>query len=469
MSDPAPTEWHPLCSAALDGTITGPEKARFATLLKTSAEARQLWFLYTDNECGLAELKQQRSAPQVALSKPRSRWLAWRPLAAAAAAMVAMVAMVALAGGWWLSSRPATTAEVVARFGALQDCRWVNAGMRVAPGDGVHRGQRVELSAGRAEVVFGSGAVVTLIGPCVFDAESAKGGFLMLGQIKTLAATPESKGFTVRTRTARFVDVGTEFVAGASADGQSRVDVTSGEVLVHLDGIKAPHRLRKGDALSIEAGSAQVMVRIESGDETPAFHVPSIEPPSDRDYADAKQGHAVMLSTPGARLSGGRGASGPLELLLDGKGQSRADAPEESVFFQDGPAGLLLLDLGQAVTISRINTYSWHQHGLLAGNRIRAVQKFTLYGFAGDERPAVDGPLTEAGWVPIARVNSDDFFGVVKLLDRPAQQACSISGAHGTIGRYRYLLWETQPSFYPNLNFLNHTFYGEFDVYAEPR
>jgi hypothetical protein len=457
MSDPAPLEWHRLFSAALDDTITEAEKTQLAILLKSSAEARQLWFLYHDNECGLAELK-QRSVTGTALSRHRARWFQWRPLAAAAA--------VAMFAGWWLLSSTPDHPEVVARFGALQDCRWVNASMRVAKGDEVHQGQRVELSAGRAEMVFGSGAVVTLIGPCVFDAESAKGGFLMLGQIKTLAATPESKGFTVRTRTARFVDVGTEFVAGASADGQSRVDVTSGEVLVHLDGIKAPHRVRKGDALSVEAGSAQVTVRIESGDETPAFRFPTIEPPSDRDYADAKQGHAVMRLARGALLSGGPGASGPLERLLDGKGQSRADAPEESVFFQDGTSGLLLLDLGSAVAISKINTYSWHQHGLFAGNRIRAVQKFTLYGFAGDEPPAVDGPLTETGWVPIARVNSDDFFGVVKLLDRPAQQACSISAAQGIIGRYRYLLWEVQPSFF---NGLNNTFYGEFDVYAERR
>ena len=458
MSDPAQIEWHRLFSAALDDTITEVEKTQLATLLKTSAEARQLWFLYNDNECGLAELK-QRSVTRVTFSEHRSHWLQWGSLAAAAVAMFV---------GWWLLRSDRT--EVVARFGALQDCRWVNAMMRVAKGDGVHRGQRVELSAGRAEMVFGSGAVVTLIGPCVFDAESAKGGFLMLGQLKALANTPESKGFTVRTRTARFVDVGTEFVAGASADGQSRVDVTSGEVLVHLDGIKAPHRLRKGDALSVEAGSAQVMVRIESGDRTPAFRFPTIEPPSDRDYADAKQGHAAIHLSRGALQPNEPGASGPLEKLLDGKGQSKADAPEESVFFQDGPAGLLLLDLGRAVAISKINTYSWHQHGLSAGNRVRAVQKFALYGFGGDEPPGVDGPLAEAGWVPIARVNSDDFFGVVKLLDRPAQQVCSISAAQGTIGRYRYLLWEAQPSFYPDLNGLNNnTFYGEFDVYAEPR
>lgn len=89
MNDPAHHEWHRLFSAALNGIITDAEKAQLATLLKTSAEARHLWFVYHDNECGLAELK-QRLAVVAPLPSPaaRSRWLSWRPLAAAAAGVV---------------------------------------------------------------------------------------------------------------------------------------------------------------------------------------------------------------------------------------------------------------------------------------------------------------------------------------------------------------------------------------------
>ena len=66
------------------------------------------------------------------------------------------------------------------------------------------------------------------------------------------------------------------------------------------------------------------------------------------------------------------------------------------------------------------------------------------------------------------RVNTDEFVRVVNRLDRPAQQGCSITSATGAIGRYRYLLWDVQPSRHPDFKRLNNSFYGEFDVYAQP-
>ncbi|HEY1051835.1 MAG TPA: hypothetical protein VGE39_18820 [Prosthecobacter sp.] len=82
--DPVPKEWHDLFSAALNGTATDAEKSRLAEVLKNNASARQLWFLYNDNECGLAELKQPLTVAQTA----RTAWFSWRPLTAAAAGIV---------------------------------------------------------------------------------------------------------------------------------------------------------------------------------------------------------------------------------------------------------------------------------------------------------------------------------------------------------------------------------------------
>jgi len=281
------------------------------------------------------------------------------------------------------------------------------------------------------------------------------------------AATPESKGFTVHTRTARVVDVGTEFVAAAAADGQSRIDVTSGEVYVVVDGVKTVHRLKTGDAFSVEAGTSKVLVRIESGTGTAAFQFRTIEPPSHQDYADASRGFAKIDVVAGSLHVTAPVPSGPVDVLLDGRGQSKADSPAESAFFDDNATGLLLLDLGQPITISKINSYSWHQNRLIE-NRVRAVQKFTLFGHAGDGLLSLDGAFADHGWTQIARVNSDDFFRVVQPIDRPTQQACSITGAHGAIGRYRYLLWQAEPTQTLNLLHFNNTFYAEFDVYGEP-
>jgi hypothetical protein len=454
-------ERNELIDALLAGDISEPDLLRLEAELSVDSAARKAYYdrvLLSQALAEAAKSFQTKQAP--AVTTHRSIWMQWPSLAAAAAVLLGLAI-------WWLPSPSIRRGGIVAHFGALQECRWVDVKTLHAQGDGVHRGQRVELSSGRADLVFASGAVVTLLGPCIFEVESANGGFLLLGQMKTVAATPESKGFTVRTRTALVVDLGTEFVTSASADGQSRVEVASGEVDVHLAGVREPQRLRKGDALSVEAGSAQVIARLESGDETPAFRFPSLEPPSDRDAADQSQGRASIRVVKGTLAVTHVDGSAPPQALLDGHAQTRADSPEESVYFTNNVDGMLLLDLSRAISIDRINSYSWHQNGVFADQRVRAVQKFTLYGFAGDQPPSADGRLTESGWTLIARVNSDEFFRVAAPSDRPAQQACSITGAHGPVGRYRFLLWELLGTQGPNTKDTNPTFYGEIDVHEK--
>jgi hypothetical protein len=110
------------------------------------------------------------------------------------------------------------------------------------------------------------------------------------------------------------------------------------------------------------------------------------------------------------------GSASP-QALLDGHAQTRPDSPEESVYLANNVDGMLLLDLSRAISI--------------------------------------------------ARVNSDEFFRVAAPSDRPAQQACSITGAHGPVGRYRFLLWELQGTQGPNTKDTNPTFYGEIDVHEK--
>lgn len=97
MSDPTRDEWHRLFNAALNGTLTASERPQLAALLKSSAEARQLWYLYHDNECGLSELKTAaataaaRGAMLAPVDVPPRRrtspWLQWRSLTSAAAGL----------------------------------------------------------------------------------------------------------------------------------------------------------------------------------------------------------------------------------------------------------------------------------------------------------------------------------------------------------------------------------------------
>lgn len=374
------------------------------------------------------------------------QWRRWLPTAAAAALLI-------LAAGLWWKGIQVPKRQLVARFGELVDCRWVDASVRVLPGDAIANGQRIELSAGSVEVLFNTGAKLKLVGPAIVEMRMENSVFLTLGEARLVAETEAAKGFVVETPSSRFVDISTAFTATVSPDGLSRLEVTEGEV--DVEGIGKSSRLKAGETLYVEPGVRRIITRIEPGEGTADFRFPTIPPPSRKDFADQALGNSRIGVVHG-KLQLEPKRSGSASVLIDGVGQAKQDSPSESAFFRARPGGGFLMDLGRSVSINRINTYSWHQHERIEEHRERARQRFVLYGYAGDEPPDLEMPPQQSGWTRIARVNSDQFFRVNERLDRPAQQACSISAAEGNIGRFRYLLWEVRES----------TFYGEFDVYA---
>jgi hypothetical protein len=85
MKIDSPPECHRLFNAAINDQLSEAERVQLATVLKASPEARQLWFLYQDNECSLTELKPRLQVKSQREKVPR---LSWRPLTAAAAGLV---------------------------------------------------------------------------------------------------------------------------------------------------------------------------------------------------------------------------------------------------------------------------------------------------------------------------------------------------------------------------------------------
>ncbi|TLD70855.1 hypothetical protein FEM03_11150 [Phragmitibacter flavus] len=86
---PTPDEWHRLFNAALNQTLTPIDKESLSTLLKSNADARQLWFLYNDNECSLAEIRHVIPAPLLKTSaRTRTSSLSLNPLMSAVAGLV---------------------------------------------------------------------------------------------------------------------------------------------------------------------------------------------------------------------------------------------------------------------------------------------------------------------------------------------------------------------------------------------
>lgn len=410
-------------------------------------------------------------------------WHAW-VLRGGAAAAIAFIASL------WLArpadrapptpaEQPAATVarEIIGAFAELESVVWVAADASVRHGDPVRAGERIELASGSLQIDLDNGATVRLVGPTIFEIESRLSAVLTMGRARVTADTPESKGFTVHTRTGRIVDLGTEFVAEALSDGRCRIGVTSGEVRFHPTNSVAGEVLRAGDLMEVEPGQRQVVTRIEQGDESPAFVFPTIQPPSAEDFADASRGRADVRCVQGRLYENKkkRIRSALPKVLLDGRGQSGPDSPGESLYFLDGDAGGVVVDLGSVVPLKQVNVFSWHlcrnpgfPSDLRAAHRERAAQNYVLYGFSGSEAPEVGDDPVAAGWTLIARVNSDEYFGLTGI-KRPAQQASSITSARGSLGEFRHLLFVVQPT--KGINYDGSeldfgTFFGEIDVYA---
>lgn len=456
-----------LLSAIVDGTITTAEQSDLEARLLNDRAARDAFRDFIEMESILAwEVKQEASgAPSKSGGPSNNSSILGRvaafagPILVAATAAFAAVMFMA-SPGFRLAPVGDTVAQIVS----------ANAETDFCAGDRLEVGRRIDFESGEIVVQFDCGALATLNGPCILEIESSKRAFLERGQVRTLAEDPKAKGFTIRTVRSRIVDLGTEFVTSVAPDGHSRVDVLSGEVLVHLAGSPATSHLRQGEMMAIEPGGRQVTVRIERGDETPEFRFATIEPPSAADYADVSQGKAQVALGYGRLMvceSVPDLSSGGIERLVDGRAQGAADAPLEAVFFEENGRGAFLFDLGRTMAIRKVNSFSWHRSRFASDNSVRATQKYTLWGYAGDEPPSTAEPSMSDGWDRIARINTDSFFDVATPKDRPAQQACSITSETGSLGRYRFLLFTVEPTPADHDDDIDHTLYGEIDIYAD--
>lgn len=454
-SDP---RWN-LVQRYADGHAGETEVEKLEDELTKDPGFRQAFLAYLNLDAALEGSLLQHAAPGVEeISKPKRRAIpTWLGLAASIAILIA---------GAWLGIRPFQGSPVAEVGEVTRDTRWLSPPL--LEGDGLQKGNSLQLASGSVEIRFQSGALTRLHGPAQFEILSGNSGFLSYGEAYSRADNEESKGFTIETHSGDFVDQGTEFLTTASPDGFSQLHVTSGAVDVDVPGMEL-QRLRKGSGLGIEPGEVPVLIRIEQGNETPAFAFPTIPPPGRTDYADASQGAARVQWWPTDQTDENNHPSpksGPFELLLDGKGQTGDDHPSESVFFRDGANGLILLDLGKEVSVSKIHTYSWHRNREDPDLRRRAVQRYTLWGCGAELPDSLPLSGNGTGWTRIARVNTDAFFRVKKDPDRPAQQACAIFSGENAIGTFRYLLFEVAPTPMPEGFRPRHTFLGEIDVFA---
>ncbi len=149
--------------------------------------------------------------------------------------------------------------------------------------------------------------------------------------------------------------------------------------------------------------------------------------------------------------------SGDLSKLNDGKLPDTEDQPDENFFFNAGTSGgRLEADLGGVIGIKQINTYSWHSN-------TRGPQVYKLYASDGASKDFNVAPTNgvnpeTCGWKLIATVNTkakdDD--------DNGGQYGVSISDTNGTVGKYRYLLFDIAST--ESDDDFGNTFFSEINV-----
>ena len=150
------------------------------------------------------------------------------------------------------------------------------------------------------------------------------------------------------------------------------------------------------------------------------------------------------------------GGSAELAGLIDGRLPRDEDEPGSNVYFRAGSSGgRFRMDFGSAIEVMRVNSYSWHPNS-------RGPQLYKLYGTDGsdpklnlDPKRGVDPATT--GWKLIALVSTLSDRG-----EEGGQYAASVVNANGSLGKYRYLLFDCYVTELHD-NWGN-TFYSEIDV-----
>jgi len=200
--------------------------------------------------------------------------------------------------------------------------------------------------------------------------------------------------------------------------------------------------------VSAQAEVKVVVERSGSGFATGAFPFKTVPSPSQNDAATK----AKFTLVDGRRDSNG----GDLAKLHDGRLPTEDDQPAENFFFAAGTeGGRLAVDLGNAVNIKQINTYSWHPGP-------RGPQVYALYASDGstdgfDAQPKRGTDPQKCGWKPIAQVDTRS-----KDSANGGQYGVSISDSSGAIGKYRYLLFDISRT--EDTDPFGNTFYSEIDV-----
>jgi len=193
---------------------------------------------------------------------------------------------------------------------------------------------------------------------------------------------------------------------------------------------------------------AEVRIMSDRTDGSAEFKFGKVPSPSQTD-AGSRARFTVVDGRPD-------GNGGGVEKLQDGKVPTEEDQPAENFFFRAGTdGGRLLIDLGGAIDIKQVNTYSWHPGS-------RGPQVYDLYASDGkadgfDSQPKKGTDPQTCGWKLIAKIDTRREGNT-----GGGQHGVSVRESGGTLGTYRYLLLDVFRT--EAADAFGNTFYSEIDV-----
>ena len=196
----------------------------------------------------------------------------------------------------------------------------------------------------------------------------------------------------------------------------------------------------------------RVIVERNTGtDATPQFKFKNVPSPAKGDAAAHSKARLIL---------GERDPAGAeLTALSDGVLPENEDQPGANFFFDAGGyGGRILMDFSSAIEIAQVNSYSWHSGS-------RAPQLYNLFASDGTDpkfnlEPDSRTDPPTCGWKLVATVDTRPKQG-----DPGGQYGVSISDSSGSLGKYRYLLFDVVPT--ETDDPWGNTFFSEISVIAK--
>jgi hypothetical protein len=201
-----------------------------------------------------------------------------------------------------------------------------------------------------------------------------------------------------------------------------------------------------------QASEVRVLVdHVDNLEASDIFLFPRVPSPRRHDLGSK----AVFTLVEGRRDPNG----GDLKALNDGLLPGSEDEPSANFFFAAGTkGGRISADLGDIVDIAAVGSYSWHPGG-------RGPQVYTLYAAGGTEpgfepAPRAGRAPQTVGWSLLASV---DTTGASRRFG--GQYAVCITNTAGSLGRFRYLLWDISTT--SDKDPFGNTFFSEIDIVGQ--